>query len=582
VPTAIEQLALGNALHTAGRLLEAEQAYMAVLAADFNNAEAHYRLGMVRHALGEPHKAVISLQRAVESKANDAALHHQLGIFLAHQNRLAEAIAAYRTALTLRPDYVAAHGNLGNALWRQGKLDEAAACYRRIVALDPTRSEPHMDLGNIAQNQERFDEAIAHFRRALELNPYFAEGHRILGMLYLVLEKREEAIACFRRAIELRPDFAEAYSGLGSAHGPMRLEESEACFRQAIALNPSLADVHYKLGVVLDWSGQLDNAIECQRRAIHFDPGFVNAQYALGLSLLMMGRFSEGWPQYEWRFKLEGFQEGPSLQPCWTGGPLAGKTILLHSEQGLGDALQFIRYAKLVKQQAARVVVNCQPTLARLVASCPGVDAIATLGQTAETIDIHVTLGSLPGIFGTTLETIPAEIPYLSAPPGLVDQWRLRLGEPQGFRVGIFWQGNPLLPRDQYRSIPLTHFRGICRTQGVQAYSLQVGAGCEQLRELGDKLPIIDLSQRSTGMHHTAAIMQCLDLVITIDSAPAHLAGALGVPVWVALSSSPEWRWMLDREDSPWYPTMRLFRQSRLGDWDGVFRRFEQELAKIV
>jgi ADP-heptose:LPS heptosyltransferase len=241
-----------------------------------------------------------------------------------------------------------------------------------------------------------------------------------------------------------------------------------------------------------------------------------------------------------------------------------------------------VRYAELVKQQGATVIVECKPPLARLFASCPGVDRVMTRGEPLPRFDVWTTLLSLPGIFETSLATIPAKVPYLWPSEALVEQWKDELSKEKAFKIGIAWQGNPTQLSDRFRSLPLAHFAGIAATRGVRLYSLQMGAGREQLADRANALPITDLADRLGDFHNTAAIIRNLDLVITCDSSPAHLAGALGVPVWVALAFAPDWRWMLKRPDSPWYPTMRLFRQQSSGDWDGVFESIRDELTRIV
>jgi hypothetical protein len=270
----------------------------------------------------------------------------------------------------------------------------------------------------------------------------------------------------------------------------------------------------------------------------------------------------------------------------WQGEPLAGKTILLHAEQGLGDTIQFIRYAPIVKQHGATVIVECQKPLLGLLQGCPGVDQLVGQGDAIAGFDVHAPLLSVPGILKTTVETVPARIPYLFPKPALVEHWRTRLIQLGGFKIGIAWQGNPRYPNDRFRSIPLRCFAPLAQVPAVRLISLQKGPGAEQLAEVRNLFPIADLAgeldQQSGPFVDTAAVMKNLDLVITSDTAAAHLAGALGAAVWVALPSAPDWRWSLDRCDSPWYPTMRLFRQRDWGNWQDVFEEIEQALPAAV
>jgi hypothetical protein len=298
---------------------------------------------------------------------------------------------------------------------------------------------------------------------------------------------------------------------------------------------------------------------------------------------LLTGDFERGWAEYQWRWKAEQCQWRDFSQPLWDGRPLEGRTILLHAEQGLGDTIQFVRYAALVKQRGGGVVVECPTPLLSLLASCERIDRLMGRGDELPAFDLQAPLLSLPGIFHTSLDTIPADGPYLFADPGLVGRWRQELGGIAGFKIGIAWQGNPKNPDDRNRSIPLSDFEPLAGCSAVRLLSLQKEAGTEQLQKVAGRFPVIDLGSRldeaAGAFMDTAAVMMNLDLVVTSDTAIAHLAGALGVPVWVAISFVPDWRWLLDRSDSPWYPTMRLFRQTRLGDWAGVFEEIKAALC---
>jgi tetratricopeptide (TPR) repeat protein len=617
VRTTAEQLAQAKALHNAGQLPAAERAYLEVLEVDSGNAEAHYLLGAARHALGRPLDAIENLEHALRLQPNYVDVHNYLGSVLARQGKVDEAIGCYRRALALRPDFALAHHNLGCLLTTLNKPDEAVVChqkalalkpeyveayhglgialkagnrpdeavasYRRAIALAPEYFEAHNNLGVALMDGGKLDEAMASFQRALELNVDYAEAHYNLGVALAKQTRRDEAVACYRRAIALQSNFAEAHNALGIAMIDQgKLEEAEQCCRRAIAIRPGYSEAHFCLGGALMEVNRSDEAIVCYRQALALKPDYARAHYGLGLALLLTGRFAEGWSEYEWRWKSRGQAEPVLRQPRWSGAPLPGGTILLQSEQGLGDTLQFVRYAELVKPRVGRVIVECQPPLVTLLASCPGVDGVFAQGQPAGAFDVHAPLASLPGIFGTTLETVPAKSSYLTADAESVERWQNVLGPKKMFRIGIAWQGNVAHANDRWRSIPLARFDGLAQIAGVQLYSLQLGAGREQLSQRGQGSTIVDLGDRPIDFLHTAAIMRNLDLVITCDSSPAHLAGALGVPTWVALPFAADWRWLLGRSDSPWYPSMRLFRQSRPGDWRGVFRMMEQELAKIV
>ena len=325
--------------------------------------------------------------------------------------------------------------------------------------------------------------------------------------------------------------------------------------------------------------GKLDEAVACYHRALELKPDYADAHLNLSLSSLLTGDFRRGWPEYQWRWKTKRWQQRDRPQPLWDGQPLQGRTILLHAEQGLGDTIQFIRYAPLVKQAGATVLVECQQPLVRLLAGCRGVDALIGRGDDLPPYDVQAPLLSLPGIFRTSLQTIPVDVPYLFADPGLIAHWRGELGPIAGARIGIAWRGNPEHRNDRTRSLSLRCFESLAGLPGIRLLSLQKGAGAEQLQEARDHFPVTDLGSRLEDFMDTAAVLANLDLVIACDTAVAHLAGALGAAVWVALPFVPDWRWLLDRSDSPWYPTMRLFRQRTPGDWAGVFQEIKAELC---
>ena len=393
----------------------------------------------------------------------------------------------------------------------------------------------------------------------------------------------DEAVAGSRHALELQPDCAMAPSYLGHALADEgKLGEAVACLRLDLELNPDFDVAHNNLGGALYGQGKLDDAVACYRRALELKPDHAELHLNLALWSLLTGDFERGWAEYEWRAQTQHLrvERRIFLQARWDGQPLEGRTILLHSEQGLGDAIQFVRYVPLVKQRGGTVFVECPGSLVSLLTSCAGIDRLVGRGDELPAFDVQAPLLSLPRIFHTGLRDIPAAIPYLFAVPGLVEHWRQELGSVAGFKIGMVWQGNPMHKQDRARSLRLSRFEPLARMPDVQLISLQVGPGSEQLRDSANRFRVTDVGSRLRDFRDTAAVMLNLDLVICCDTAVAHLAGALGVPVWVALPLVPDWRWLLDRSDSPWYPTMRLFRQDTRGDWPGVFRKIEVTLGE--
>lgn len=577
-----EAIALAIAHQGAGRPHDAVQLFRQVLEADPNNADAYYRLSGVLVQLGRLDEATQSLRRCQELAPRSDRVHNNLGCVLEQQGRLEEAETCFRRAIELNADYAMARCNLGNVLQKQARLDEAVYCYRQVLASNPAFTDVHFNLGQALQAQGSLDQAVAAYRRVLELEPDHVGALLNLGNVLREQRKSEEAIECCRRILKLAPTHAESLNNLALALQASGLfDEAVVRFREALKLKPDSAEIYSNLGNLLQMQGTLDEAVACCRRAVELNPEIAEAHNNLALALLATGRLEQGWPEYEWREPSIELTKTIS-QPRWIGSPIEGRTILLAGEQGLGDTLQFIRYASLVKQRDATVVVECQGQLVSLVSTCAGVDRAYTAGQARPDFDVYCPLLSLPAAFGTSLETIPSEVPYVFASAEAIARWNGELAGDERFKVGIAWQGSRVHKDDRFRSLPLSCFAGLARMPGVQLYSLKMGAGREQLTDAAGCDSIVDLADRLGDFYETAAAVSNLDLVITCDSAPAHLAGALGIPVWVALSTACDWRWMLGRSDSPWYPTMRLFRQTTLGDWGGVFRRIQDELARLV
>ncbi|MGD9719620.1 MAG: tetratricopeptide repeat protein [Pirellulales bacterium] len=553
-------LAHAKMLHQSGRLREAEAIYRQLLAADPGNVEVEYLLAAVCDSLGRADEAIARLQGLLARAPNHAETHNHLGALLAERGQLAAAIQHFEIAVRLRPQWTEPRQNLEqarvNELNQRGLAQVAAAdlagaiaCYRQALVLRPDDVASRGNLGNALKLQGQFEEAAECFVGLLAQAPQLGAAHYSLGTVRCKQGRHAEAEQHLRRAIELQPQDSQSYCELGR----VMLEQN-----------------------------RVDEALSAYRRAVECAPASAAAHFHLAFALLLAGDFAAGWREYEWRLKLPRVRPVSLTEPEWTGSPLAGRTLLVRGEQGFGDALQFVRFAETLERAGATVVVECHRALARLLATCPGVSQTLASGEPPPVIDCHVAMQSLPGLLAVTAESFPAKVPYLSVDEESIERWRSRYVPGDSFRVGIAWQGDPGHVNDCNRSFPLERFAQIARLPGVQLYSLQVSAtGREQLPAVVDAWPIVDLAPRLTDFYETAAAMQHLDLVITCDSAPAHLAGALGRPVWVALPFAPDWRWLLNRQDSPWYPSMRLFRQPRHGDWEGTFRQIEAALVEL-
>jgi tetratricopeptide (TPR) repeat protein len=508
------------------------------------------------------------------------------GLRLAEQGRLHEALPLLQQAVRQQPHSALAHQNLGVALAQAGRREEAVAALQEALRLRPDYADACFNLGNVLREMGRLDEALERFRQAVALRPDHASAHNNLGLALTEARRPEQAVESLRQAVALQPGMKEAHNNLGLAYADLgRFAEAEGYYQEALRLDPFYVEAHTNLGSACKEQGRLEEALACYQWALWLDPNSVIAHYNRSLALLQNGDYEQGWPEYEWRWRRKQTQPRLFPQPRWDGSPLAGRTILLWREQGLGDTIQFIRYAALVREQGGRVIVECPGCLVPLLSTCPGIDAFVAEQQPLPAFDVHAPLLSLPALLKTTLSSVPAAIPYLQAEPARVSAWRRRLGDGKEFRVGVVWQGNPYFHGDRHRSFPLACLAPLAAVEGVRLFSLQKEHGLEQLAAAQGRLPITvleGLDAAGGAFLDTAAVMQSLDLVVTADTAAAHLAGALGVPVWVALARGADWRWGLRDASTPWYPTLRLFRQDRLGAWDLLFQNMAAQLRQEV
>ncbi|HWY85712.1 MAG TPA: tetratricopeptide repeat protein [Gemmataceae bacterium] len=569
--------------HQSGDLVQAETLYRQIIQADPGHAGAHLYLGLIEHAAGRHDTSIELIRRAGILDPKDAECHFNLGVIFMNLGKADEAIACFGQALRLNPRHARANNNLGIILKSQGHMARAAECFRQALRANPRHAHAHNNLGNTLREQGKLTEAIACYRQALECGPNLADVANNLGNALKQDGQAAEAIACYRQAVRNNPRHADSYFNLGLAlkdQGELAL--AIAFFREVLRIDPRHVDAHHNLSVALTRSKLILEAVEHNTDALRINPAHAPALWQRSLLRLLVGDFERGWHDYEQRWALPNVVPRPFAKPRWDGSSLAGKTILVYSEQGLGDTIQFVRYLPLVQERGASVVFECQPAVLQLCGSVRGVHQLVAEGAPLPPFDVQVPLLSLPAVFGTTLATIPAHVPYLGADPGLVEHWRKELTPPAGFKVGIAWQGNSRNTKDPYRSVSLARFANLARMRGVHLMSLQVGPGAEQLAAF--PMPITNLGSRFDpgSLNDLAAALMNLDLVVTVDTAVAHLSGALGVPVWILLPLGPDWRWMLERADSPWYPTMRLFRQSSQGDWNEVFDRVTTEVGALV
>ncbi len=578
---AFHHFSLGQALAGAGQPAAALPALRRSIVLAPRIAAAHTTLGSVLYALGQFDEAVAAFRAALALEPVQTDSLIGLGQSLHRLDRAQEALAPLQAALGHAPARQDAWSALARVLLALGEHAAAEIAATQAVALAPDLATAHCDLGDVQHARGAHAAAARSYRAAIALQPTLAAAHSHLSNALYDLGAFADAAAAAGTAVALAPDSADAHCNLGNALQPLlRFTEAEAAYRAAIRLRPEWAPFLSNLGVVLTAQGRLPEALAAQRQALALDPGFVDANYNHAVSLLMAGEYEEGWRQYEWRWHLAWSKPRDFSQPLWQGEPLAGRTILLHPEQGLGDTLQMARYAALVAARGGRVVLEAQLPLVRLLRGLAGPVAVVAMGDPLPPFDLHCPLFSLPRLFATTLATIQAA-PYLAADPDLSVAWRTRLGARRGLRVGLVWAGAERIGRhvNRERSVALAQFAALGGVPDIRFYSLQKGEAAEELRAPPAGLEIVDVMDSVADFADTAALVAQLDLVISVDTSTAHLAAAMGKKVWLLSRYNGCWRWMTDRTDSPWYPGLAIYRQTEPGDWQPVFARLRADLA---
>jgi tetratricopeptide (TPR) repeat protein len=534
-------------MYRAGQLPDAQAMLRRVIAQQPGHFDALALLAMLAQRGGRLDEAVELLKRTVALRPDLAETHYNLGNALKAAGRLDEAMQCFQQAISLRPDFAEAHFNLANALRGAGRLKDAIESYRRTIAARPAHAGALNNLSSSLREAGFADQAMQAVRQAIAHKPDMAEAHNNLGNLLLDRGQTEQAIGSFARALQIRPQYVEALNNLGNAQRALgRLDEAEQAYRRAAAIQPDSAQTLWNLGTVQ----------------------------------LALGNLLDGFANYEARLKLPNTSAMDFPQPLWQGENLQGKTILLHAEQGMGDAIQFLRYVPLVKERGARVIVICHDPLTRLFAGQLGIDQVIGFSEVPPTFDVHCPLMSLPHVFETTLANIPSGVPYLIADATLTQKWRQRLSKLLPKRnIGIVWAGNPAQTNDRFRSMSLSELAPLAQVKDARFINLQKGAASEQAKSPPPGMDLSDWSVELDDFVDTAALISALDGVVSVCTSPAHLAGALGKPVWLLLWKESDWRWLLDRSDSPWYPAMRLFRQSHVGQWAEPVDALARELA---
>jgi tetratricopeptide (TPR) repeat protein len=544
-----ERFAEGLASHQAGRLADAETAYRDILKTEPLHADALMLLSAISLQRGDGEEAVRLIDRALTIDPNQIMAHNNRGVALQALGRQGEALQSYDRALALGADFAEIHYNRAVALQILCWHHEALQSYDRALAQRADYPNAYNNRGNVLRDLKRHEEALQSFERALAVKPDFADAHVNRGNALRDLKRYDEALTSYDRALALKPDFSGA---------------------------------HYNRGVALQDMRRFDEALGAYARAIALQPDHADAHWNTGFIKLLTGDFAGGWPLHEWRWKRDGAPGRRSFsQPLWHGdGDLKDKTLLLYAEQGYGDSIHFSRYAALAAAHGAKVILEIQPALKELMQSLPGVTQIVAQGETLPGFDCHCPLLSLPHAFKTGWDNIPSNIPYLQAPADRVARWKDALGEQQKLRIGIAWAGNPDQLNDHNRSMTLADMLPLLAID-AEFFSLQKDMRAADRERLAATPVLRDLGTQFADFSDTAAVIELMDIIITVDTSVAHLAGALGKKLWVFVAHKACWRWLLDRDDNPWYPTARLFRQSSAGDWRGAVDAATRELKHL-
>lgn len=569
----------GLAHHRAGRLAEAAEVYRRVVDADPTNADALHYLGVIASQKGDQAASVDLITRAIALKSDAPKFHNNLGVALRELKRFAEAEASFRRALELNPDFIDAENNLAGLLSSQNRHAQAVEAFRKILKRNPNFADGWNQLGVALKETKAPEEAARCFREVIRLAPNNVIGHVNLASALNDLKHFADAEEASRTALRIQPDEPNSLANLAAALlGQLRVFESLEIAEKLLRLKPDDAASHLAVALAAYSLGRLEPALDEFNRVVELNPDHASAHFCRGNILLLRGKLAEGFAEYEWRVRVPQMSHLHRAlpKPRWTGEPLNGRRILVHAEQGAGDTFNFVRYLPLIAARGGKVLFQCQDNLVRLLQSAPGAVSVFGESETPPAYDVEAPLMSLPFILGTILETIPAQPAF--QPAGVRS---VVLPEGKGLKVGLVWAGNPTHSNDRNRSMALTLFEPLLEVEGVDFFSLQVGPRAADRAQLKRPERLHDLSGQLKDYIVTADVLRQLDLVISVDTSVVHLAGVLGRPVWTLLPFVPDWRWMLEREDSPWYPTMRLFRQRREGDWPEVVKRVVAELGKL-
>jgi tetratricopeptide (TPR) repeat protein len=578
----------GIVLQELKQLDDALASFDKAIALEPNFADALNNRGTVLQELKRLDDALTSFDKAIVLEPNFADAFYNRGIVLQELKHLDDALASFDKAIVLEPNFADAFYNRGTVLQELKRLEDALASFDKAISLKPDFAEAFYNRGTVLQELKQLEDALASYDKVISLKPDSAKSFNNRGTVLQELKRLEDALESYDKAVALQPDSAKAFNNRGNILKKLkRLVDALASYDKAIALEPNFAEAFYNRGIVLNELKHVDDAIASYDKAIALEPDHFNATWNKSLLLLLTGRYHEGWLLYESRLERDETKSNyhKFLQPSWLGvESIKDKTILLYSEQGLGDTIQFCRYAPLVAELGATVILEVQRPLVNLLKNLEGVSQVFAKNDNQPEFNYHCPLLSLPLAFKTEIKSIPSKIPYIHTEPDRDKNWAQYLGK-DGFKIAVSWEGSQK-GKEEGRTFPLHLFESIAKIKGVRLISIQKNTGIEQLKNLPlgmmiETLPD-DFDAGENAFLDSASIMKAVDLVITCDTSLTHLSGAIGIRTWLPLANVPDWRWMLDRNDSPWYPNHTLFRQEERGDWGSVFKKMEIELKKLI
>ena len=577
----------GLNLHQRGNLNDAQNIYEQILSIQENNFDALQLLGALFAQVKKYPQAIKFLSKAIIVDPNHAGCFSNLGISFQKLRRLEEALSSYDKAISLQADYAEAYSNRGAVLQELKRFDEALSSYDKAISIKGDYAEAFNSRGTVLEELKCLEEALSSYHKAISINKDYTEAYYNRGNVLHKLKRLEEALSSYDKAISLHEDYAEAYSNRGLVLQDLkRLEEALSSYDKAISLHEDYAEAYSNRGTVLEELKRLDEALSSYEKAISINKDYAEAYWNSSICYLLAGNFNEGWARYEWRWQSKSISKTAGIrkfsQPLWLGTEvLKDQTIFLYAEQGLGDTIQFSRYVSLVAGLGAKVVLEVQPSLVKLLSYLEGISQIISKGDKLPNFDYQCPLMSLPLAFKTELKTIPSVSKNISTDEKKVEKWQAILGEKTKPRVGIVWSGAVNHKNDLQRSLKLsqliTHlpsdYEYLSLQKEISDVDKEVLIECCKIKHFGDDLK---------DFTDTAALCELIDIVISVDTSVAHLAGTLGKNTWVLLPYSPDWRWLLDRNDSPWYSSVKLYRQEKINDWESVLVNIESDLKKLL